>query len=89
MHRASLQGAKSCYARISGTSAAVPFVAGTAALIASMPNAPKGPAAGVAIKKLILKHADKKVTSHFSVLDAFRCASSCATAEVTADGALI
>jgi subtilisin family serine protease len=56
-----LQGAKSCYARISGTSAAVPFVAGTAALIASMPNAPKGKNAGVAIKALILRHADKKV----------------------------
>jgi subtilisin family serine protease len=54
------QGAKSCYARISGTSAAVPFVAGTAALIASMPNAPKGKNAGVAIKSLILRHADKK-----------------------------
>jgi subtilisin family serine protease len=56
-----VQGAKSCYARISGTSAAVPFVAGTAALIASMPNAPKGKTAGMAIKSLILKHADKKV----------------------------
>jgi hypothetical protein len=48
-------GAAACYARISGTSAAAPMVAGAAALIASMPGAPSG----AALKALILKHVDK------------------------------
>lgn len=47
-------GAADCYARISGTSAAAPMVAGAAALIASMPGAPSG----AALKNLILKHVD-------------------------------
>ena len=47
-------GAADCYARISGTSAAAPMVAGAAALIASMPGAPSG----AALKSLILKHVD-------------------------------
>lgn len=73
MYDISLQGSKSCYARISGTSAAVPFVAGTAALIASMPNAPKGKDAGVAIKRLILRHADKKVAMRHFVVRSCAC----------------
>lgn len=56
-----LQGDPECYARISGTSAAVPYAAGAAALIASMPNAPK---TGVAIKKLLLETADRLVCSY-------------------------
>lgn len=48
-------GDPQCYARITGTSAAVPFAVGAAVLISSMPNAPSD---GVAIKKLLMDTAD-------------------------------